>query len=162
MSTTASDMLFGRILPGQRTSELRQVVQKQFVMEILLCCPEDVPQTQKCKHADHFVCHNCRIPICFGCLDLLSKDQGIPKPLSNDNLFSYAHRFTVHEFVMRLEATVACPIFSGLTTFSTEGKASERGHLMEKSVAQSQKKASRKKTLRLVEISSHRCSNGKA
>ena len=45
----------------------RNVQRGPGVVERILCCPEDVSRTSKCKHADSFVCADCDIPICNDC-----------------------------------------------------------------------------------------------
>ena len=61
------------------------------------------------------------------------------KILINDNYISYQHEFIVCEKVTWLEATIACPIFTGLITYYVEGDKNERGHLMEEAVGSPQR-----------------------
>ena len=51
----------------QDNFEWRRVVSQATFKEVLLCCPEDVRQTQTCKHSDHMVCTSCQIPVCLEC-----------------------------------------------------------------------------------------------
>eukprot|EP00973_Karenia_brevis_P071048 9870691-Karenia_brevis.AAC.1 len=44
----------------------------------------------------------------------------IPKALTNDSFIGYANEVIVKETVNLLEATIACPIFTGLTTYYME------------------------------------------
>ena len=59
--------------------------------------------------------------------------------MANDNFISYQHRFIVENKVTWLEATIACPIFTGLLTYYIEGDTNERGHLMEEALANPQR-----------------------
>ena len=62
-----------------------------------------------------------------------------PRCLANDNFIGYVDQYIVDKKVTWLEATIACPIFSGLVTYYVEGTASERGHLMEEALARPQR-----------------------
>ena len=105
----------------------------------MLCCPEDVERSGTCEHDDESVCARCRIPICNECYSLLVRGQKIPKALCNDNYISYQHRFIVVNKVTWLEATIACPIFTGLITYYIEGEQHERGHLMQEGLGHLQR-----------------------
>ena len=48
-------------------------------------------------------------------------------------------RFIVENKVTWLEATIACPIFTGLITYYIEGNPNERGHLMEETLGTPQR-----------------------
>ena len=85
--------------------------------EFLMCCPEDVQLSSKCKHPNTDICVHCQIPVCHECVGFVEADQLPPKALSNDNFISYADAFTVREQVTWLEATIACPIFTGMVTY---------------------------------------------
>ena len=43
------------------------------------------------------------------------------------------------EAVTWLEATIACPVFSGLVTYYVEGDAAQRGHMMEQPLARAKR-----------------------
>ena len=47
-----------------------------------------------------------------------------PQSLANDNFIGYAHEYIVENKVTWLEATIACPVFSGLVTYYIEGDVS--------------------------------------
>ena len=79
----------------------------------LLCCPEDVKLSNSCKHPIIEICLRCQIPVCHECSGYIQNDEHPPKALANDNFISYAHAFIVEEKVTWLEATIACPIFTG-------------------------------------------------
>ncbi len=113
-------------------------VQKD-VKELILCCPEDVEKRKECRHDDEPVCWKCNIPICNECIQLLLRDQKIPEAICNDNYISYQHQFIVQKRVTWLEATVACPIFSGLITYYIEGEPHQTGHLMEEGIGDPQR-----------------------
>ena len=68
-----------------------------------------------------------------------SRAQKIPKALANDNFVGYAHAYIVENSVTWLEATIACPVFSGLITYYIEGDPSQRGHMMESPLGQPQR-----------------------
>ena len=63
----------------------------------------------------------------------------IARSLANDNFIGYAHSYIVQNKVTWLEATIACPVFSGLVTYYVEGAATERGHMMEEALARPQR-----------------------
>ena len=60
----------------------------------------------------------------------------IPKALANDNFIAYMKEYFLENNVTWLEATIACPLFSGLITYYIEGERSDRHHLMEENTAQ--------------------------
>ncbi len=105
----------------------------------MLCCPEDVLRSPQCRHNDDEVCARCFIPICTECGALLQSRQKIPKALCNDNYISYQHQYIVANQVTWLEATIACPIFTGLITYYIEGSGDQRGHLMQEPVGNVQR-----------------------
>ena len=105
----------------------------------ILCCPEDVRKSASCRHADHFVCSTCAIPICDDCYHRAEEMQKIPRALANDNYIGYWHSYIVENQATWLEATIACPVFSGLVTYYIEGDASERGHMMSDPVGKPQR-----------------------
>ena len=105
----------------------------------VLCCPEDVRRSATCRHADHFVCSECAIPICDDCYRMAADKQKIPRALANDNFIGYVHRYIIENRVTWLEATIACPVFSGLVTYYIEGDATERGHMMADPLAKPQR-----------------------
>ena len=37
-------------------------VKRDGGIERVLCCPEDVSRTSKCRHGETFVCEHCNIP----------------------------------------------------------------------------------------------------
>ena len=102
--------------------------------EELLCCPEDVVQTELCSHGKAAICPRCRIPVCSECWHYSCTNTKNPKALANDNFIGYAHIFLVEHNVTWLEATIAGPVFSGLVTYYIEGNATQRGHMMETAV----------------------------
>ncbi len=107
--------------------------------ELILCCPEDVEKRKECRHDDESVCWKCKISICKECMQLLIRGQKIPKAICNDNYISYQHQLIVQKRATWLEATVACPIFSGLMTYYIEGEPHQRGHLMEEVIGNPQR-----------------------
>ena len=104
-----------------------------------MCNAEDVRRSSACKHDDRTVCSKCDVPICNDCWRLARRNAKIPKALTNDNIISYAHQFLVAENVTWLEATIACPVFSGLITYYIEGDQGGRHNLMQVPVGQAQK-----------------------
>ena len=62
------------------------------------------------------------------------QDCKIPKALCNDNFVGYVHRFFVENDVTFLEATIACPVFTGSITYYVEGSFAERHHMLEEPV----------------------------
>ena len=98
-----------------------RTIRRKTIIEQILCCPEDVQTTSACSHAETHICSKCDIPICRECWGLLVCGQKIPKALTNDNFISYIHRYIVENSVTWLEATIACPIFTGLITYYIEG-----------------------------------------
>ena len=107
--------------------------------EEALCNPEDVRSTQQCKHDEHTVCSKCDIPICNDCWSLAIADLPIPSALCNDNIIGYMHRYFVDHKVSWIEATIACPVFTGLITYYIEGAQDDRHHLMEQLVGKPQR-----------------------
>ena len=105
----------------------------------LSCCPEDVERSGNCTHDASFVCPCCRIPFCNNCYQLALQKQPIPRCLANDNVIGYVHEYIVKHKVTWLEATIACPVFSGLVTYYVEGQASERGHMMREALGRPQR-----------------------
>ena len=88
--------------------------------DFLLCCPEDVELSSKCKHPDTDICLHCKIPLCHECIGFVDQGRHPPKALTNDNFIFYANAFIVKEQVTWLEAAIACPIFTGLITYYME------------------------------------------
>ena len=105
-------------------------VRRRGRVDRVLCCPEDVVQSANCRHDERFACAECQIPICNECFQLAVQKQKIFRCLANDNFTGYAHEFNVANKVTWLEATIACPVFSGLVTYYIECDASQRGHMM--------------------------------
>ena len=116
------------------SSEWFRNVRRRGRVDRVLCCPEDVCRSTRCRHPDNFVCGDCYIPICNDCYRLAIDKQKAPRALANDNFIGYAHRFIIENKVTWLEATIACPVFSGLVTYYVEGNASERGHMMKEAL----------------------------
>ena len=114
-------------------------VKRKSGVERILCCPEDVRKTEKCKHDDISVCEHCDIPICNECYRLSLAGEKIDRSLTNDNFIGYAHEYIIKNKVRWLEATIACPVFSGLITYYIEGDGNQRGHLMEEELAKPQR-----------------------
>ena len=127
--------------PGMSDScfEWFRNVRRSGKVERVLCCPEDVVRTSKCRHDETFICEKCDIPICNECFQLALKDSKIPRCLANDNFIGYAHEFIVANKVTWLEATIACPVFSGLVTYYIEGDASQRGNMMQETLGKPQR-----------------------
>ena len=98
-----------------------------------------VSRTKKCVHDENSVCSHCQIPICNECIHLLHRGEKIPKALANDNYISYQHEFIVKNKVTWLEATIACPIFTGLIVYYVEGTPNQRGHMMMETLANPQR-----------------------
>ena len=113
------------------SNEWTRKVQRKAAVATMLCCPEDVVLGARCKHPADVVCSSCAIPVCGECEDLLKHGHKIPKALTNDNFISYAHEFIVHNKVTWLEATLACPVFTGLITYYVEGDWTDRGKWMQ-------------------------------
>ena len=65
--------------------------------------------------------------------------QKIPQSFTNDNFIGYAHEYIVENKVTWLEATIACPVFSGMVVYYIEGSASQRGHMMETALGRPQR-----------------------
>ena len=55
----------------------------------------------------------------------------IPRCLANDNYIGYVHEYIAANKVIWLEATIVCPVFSGLVTYYIEGDASQRCNMMQ-------------------------------
>ena len=90
-----------------------------------------------CEHDEgEVICSHCSIPICNECWRHAQRGSSIPKALANDKFIGYMLRFLLEENVTWLEATIACPFFTGLVTYYIEGPPVKRHHLMEESVAQ--------------------------
>ena len=62
-------------------------------------------------------------------------EKDIPKALANDNFIGYIRKYFLQHNVTWLEATIACPLFSGLVTYYIEGERSDRHHLMQADLA---------------------------
>ena len=67
------------------------------------------------------MCAECDIPICNDCFELAIRNQKIPRCLANDNFVGYVHSFIAENKVTWLEATIACPVFSGLVAYYIKG-----------------------------------------
>ena len=116
--------------------------------EELLCCPEDMQLSSKCKHSVNEICLCCKVPICHECAGHIKLGEQPSKALTNDNFISYAHEYIVQQKVTWLEATIACPIFTGLITYyledisdgGSQASASRKGnrHLMDNPLAKPQ------------------------
>jgi len=119
--------------------EWRRDVLRNGTVEDIFCNPEDVQRTSFCRHNDRTVCSKCRIPICHDCWELAAADLPIPRALCNDNYIGYLHSFFIEARVTWIEATIACPIFTGLITYYIEGAPDERHHLMKEIVAKPQR-----------------------
>ena len=124
---------------GEASEEWCRATWRKEVKEELLCCPEDVRRTPHCCHPDDTICASCYIPICNECVWLLGQGRKIPKALCNDNYISYQHQYIVENCVTWLEATIACPVFTGLITYYIEGSADQRGHLMQETLGKVQR-----------------------
>ena len=105
----------------------------------VMCCPEDVSMSSRCRHNDTFVCEESSIPICNDCFELSRSHKRIPRSLANDNFIGYIHEYIVQNKVTWLEATIPCPVFSGLVTYYIEGDASQRGHMMHETLGSPQR-----------------------
>ena len=92
-------------------------VRRNGSVDTILCCPEDVEKSIKCKHDASFVCSHCRIPFCNDCYALSVEKKPIPRCLANDTYIRYVHEYVVKQKVTWLEATIAYPVFSGLVTY---------------------------------------------
>ena len=115
--------------------EWRQVVQGQSDSEVI-CNPEDVVRSALCTHTDPgVICHKCNIPICNECWSFSMNEKDIPKALANDNFIGYIRKYFLQHNVTWLEATIACPLCSGLVTYYIEGERSDRHHLMQVDLA---------------------------
>ena len=106
---------------------------KDFQLDCkIICNPEDVVRSVYCTHKDDgAICHKCHIPICNECWQFSMHDKDIPKALVNDNFIGYIRKYFLERSVTWLEATIACPLFSGLVTYYIEGERSDRHHLMQ-------------------------------
>ena len=72
-------------------------------------------------------------------LSIILTTKKNPRCLTNDNFTGYADTYIVENKVTWLEATIACPVFSGLITYYIEGDPSQRGHMMESPIGQPQR-----------------------
>jgi len=124
---------------AENTWEWRRKVQREGQEEDIMCNPEDVLPTSMCSHDVNTVCSRCDIPICNECWRLAMANASIPKALTNDNFVGYLDKYIVRHKVSWLEATIACPVFTGLVTYYIEGAHEHRHHLMEEPVAQPQR-----------------------
>ena len=125
------------IRDSARTEWNRRIKQKDGSFEEALCNTEDVKRSAACEHeAGDVICSHCSIPICNECWRYALRRKSIPKALANDNFVGYMVSFFLTENVTWLEATIACPFFTGLVTYYIEGPWVKRHHLMEESVAQ--------------------------
>ena len=106
-------------------------VRRVGCIEGILCCPEDVVRTSRCRHGETFVCEHCSIPICNQCYYMSLEGDKIPRCLANDNYIGCVHEYIAANKVTWLEATTVCPVFSGLVTYYIEGDASQRGSMMQ-------------------------------
>ena len=95
--------------------------------------------SKRCNHGLSYVCHHCRVPICNECFHLSMNSRPIPRCLANDNFIGYVHEYIVKRKVTWLEATIACPVFSGLVTYYVEGNAAQRGHMMREALGRAQR-----------------------
>ena len=103
----------------------------------VLCNPEDVQSSSRCKHATPgAICGDCAIPICNECWKYATQRNDIPKALCNDNFVGYIRRYFLQHNVTWLESTIACPLFSGLIIYYIEGVNADRHHLMMEKTAQ--------------------------
>jgi hypothetical protein len=127
--------------PGMQADSFEWIrkVRRAGGVDTILCCPEDVEMSRACKHDFSFVCADCHIPYCNECYTLSVQKQAIPRCLTNDNYIGYVHAYIVRHKVTWLEATIACPVFSGLVTYYVEGRASERGHMMREALGRPQR-----------------------
>ena len=114
-------------------------VRRRGTVEHVLCCPEDVIPSTKCRHDETYICEQCQIPICNECYVLSLKKQKIPRALTNDNFIGFVHPYIVENKVTWLEATIACPVFSGLVTYYIEGDSALRGHMMREPLGRPQR-----------------------
>ena len=124
---------------AQNTWEWRRKVRRDGQEQDIMCNPEDVVVTSACKHDENTVCCHCDIPICDECWRLALTNASIPKALTNDNFVGYLDEYIVRHRVSWLEATIACPVFTGLVTYYIEGAQEHRHHLMEEPLAQPQR-----------------------
>ena len=81
-------------------------VRRRGCVDTILCCPEDVEMSTKCKHDASFVCQHCHIPFCNECYTLALQKKPIARCLANDNFIGYVHEYIVRQKVTRLEATI--------------------------------------------------------
>ena len=96
----------------------------------ILCCPEDVTRSDKCKHNTHELCGFCEIPICKSCRnDAWSpvSNYRMPMALSNDNFWGYTTDIITRFQVRWIEAAIVTPCWTNMLVYYVEG---DRGHLM--------------------------------
>ena len=98
------------------------------------------------------VCSKCHIPICKDCWSLARSNKSIPKALCNDNVIGYMCFSSKND--LNMEATIACPIFSGLIIYYIESPQEARNPKTWKSL-----RATRQHMFFPVAIGTHRRNN---
>ena len=105
---------------------------------MLLCQPEDVIRDgpRCCRHAEHELCGDCRIPICHSCWHYAwSKryNYRIPMCLANDNFWGYTTSLLTRYRVRWIEAAIVTPCWTNMLIYYVEG---DHGHLMNEEMGQ--------------------------
>ena len=96
----------------------------------LLCCPEDVVRTPRCKHPDNLLCQHCHVPICSSCWHYswsARHSHRIPMALANDNFWGYTSDIIARYKVRWIEAAIVSPCWTNMLIYYVEG---DHGHLM--------------------------------
>jgi len=65
--------------PDEETFEWSRRVTRHDVQKTMLCCPEDVRRSSRCKHEDTEVCWRCEIPVCNECYNILKRGGKFPR-----------------------------------------------------------------------------------
>ncbi len=95
----------------------------------ILCCPEDVQLSARCKHNTNTLCPHCEIPLCKTCFRhcCVKTDENIAMGLANDNFWGYTILVLYKYQVPWVEAAIVTPIWSTMIVYYVE---SDGGQLM--------------------------------
>ena len=99
----------------------------------VLCNPEDVRRTAKCKHPQEVLCKFCEIPLCHECYKHCKAPHVgiIPMGLGNDNFWGYTSGILYKHQVRWIEAAIVLPCWTSIMVYYVEG---DGGHLMTETV----------------------------
>ena len=103
----------------------------------VLCNPEDVRMTGRCKHPKENLCRFCEIPLCQdGYKYCKPQHVGvIPMGLGNDNFWGFTTGILYQYQVRWIEAAIVLPCWTSIMCYYIEG---DGGHLMGETVGQQQ------------------------